>query len=64
MTVKTLEDREFLRSVFLATGDEAVLRLLERGSPRGVRSTLSALNARIMGAAPVVICIAAMILYR
>lgn len=64
MTVKTLEDREFLRSVFLATGDEAVLQLLERGSRGGLRSSISALTARIASAAPVAICIAAMFLYR
>ena len=64
MTVKTLEDREFLRSVFMATGDEAVLELLERNSRNSLRSTISALTARIVSAAPVAIGIAAMFLYR
>jgi hypothetical protein len=64
MTVKTMEDRKFLQALLLDTGSSEILDMLEGGNRGGFGSTLSALNAKIMGAAPVVIGIAAMLLYR
>ena len=62
MTVKTAEDRALLRSVFLATGDPAVLDLLERSTASGrYRRVVAAVNAKVVAAAPLLL--AAAVLY-
>jgi hypothetical protein len=55
MSVKPPGEREFLRSLFLSTGDSDVLDMLERGERKGFRGILRSLGSKLIRIAPVAI---------